>query len=169
MSLFEIPGWSLSSDPVTEPRDHGSKKRKRSSGNRPESMEVNLEKLVKRLKRSSESKEDRNHNRKQIEDAGSSIGRNQTKGKKKKSKTDDVEERKKTISLPKPLKATIMDDIVMVPPRRKILKESRPIAEVPPPKNVSPAGNVDVPGTSGLTSLQKEMKHSLDGARFRHV
>jgi ribosomal RNA-processing protein 8 len=172
MPLFEIPGWSIPSDPIVKPREHGSKKRKRpsSDANRLESMEVNLEKLVKRLKGSSEA-EDKNRDRKQAEHTGSSVrNRGNAMRRGNKSKTDDIEERKKTISLPKPLKVTNMDsDVIIVSPRTKFSKGSRSAADSSPSKNVSPAMNTDGSTPAGLTSLQKGMKQSLNGARFRQV
>jgi ribosomal RNA-processing protein 8 len=134
-------------------------------------MEVNLEKLVKKLKGSSETKEDKNRNRKQAEGAGSSVlRRGQLRKRGKKTRIDDVEERKKSISLPKPLKATSMDsDMIIVTPRTKVLKGSRSSTDSSPSKKVSPTKRMDSSIAVGLTSLQKGMKQSLDGARFRQV
>jgi ribosomal RNA-processing protein 8 len=133
-------------------------------------MEVNLEKLVKRLKGSSEAKADNgNRSTRQAEQAASPMGRRgKARDRGNKSKTDDVEERKKSISLPRPLKATPMDsDMVRSNPRAKKPKRDRPVANSPPPKT-TPIKQTDG-SMAGLTSLQKGMRQSLDGARFRQV
>ena len=170
MPLFEIPGWSISSDPVVETRDHVSRKRKRPSANtdRLESMEVNLEKLVKRFKGSSETNEDRNGGREGVENAGSSVRHKRQV--RRRTRADDIEERKKSISLPKPLKATSMDaDMIIVSPQTKPFKKRWSAADSSPLKKVSPTKKRDSSATPRLTSLQKGMKRSLDGARFRQV
>ncbi|KAF8222744.1 hypothetical protein L208DRAFT_1320823 [Tricholoma matsutake] len=170
MPLFEIPGWSIPSDPVVE---HGSKKRKRFSSDtdRLESMEVNLEKLVKKLKGSPGIREDKTWNGNQAEGARSSVRPElKTKRRGQKSKTDDVEQRKKSISLPKPLKAANMDsDMIIVSPQTKVSKRSRPATDSLPHKNASPDKKTDAVMAAGLTTLQKGMKQSLDGARFRLI
>lgn len=172
MPLFEIPGWSIASDPVVEPQEHGSKKRKRPSAStdKLESMEVNLEKLVKRWKGSSETNEGKNGDGKRVENVGLPLPhKREAKRRGKKSRTDDIEEKKKYISLPKPLKATSMDfDMIVVPPQAKPLKRSWS-AVTSSPKTVSPAKNGNSSTTPGLTTLQEGMKRSLDGARFRQV
>lgn len=91
-----------------------------------------------------------------------------TKRRGQKSKTDDVEQRKKSISLPKPLKAANMDsDMIIVSPQTKVSKRSRPATDSLPHKNASPDKKTDAVMAAGLTTLQKGMKQSLDGARFR--
>jgi ribosomal RNA-processing protein 8 len=172
MPLFEIPGWSLLADPVVEPQDHGSKKRKRTSTDtdKTQSMEINLDKLVKRLKGSSGTKAaNGSRDTMQADQVASHMGRRgKTRDRGNKSKTDDAEERKKSISLPRPLKATTMDsDMVRVTPRTKKPKRDRPVVNSSPPKALLIKQTDD--SVTSLTSLQRGMKQSLDGARFRQV
>lgn len=166
MPLFEIPGWAISSDPVVESRGNGSKKRKRPSSDtvklRP--VEVNLEKLVKKLKRSSEITEGSSPNSVQVEEAGLSVShRRQAKRRGKKSETGDIKEGKKTISFPKLLKITAMDSDIIAVPQSKHSTGKPSLADSSLPKNALD-GSI-----AGLTPLQKGMKQSLDGARFRQV
>jgi ribosomal RNA-processing protein 8 len=169
MPLFEIPGWSISSEPVVEHRGHGSKKRKTPTGD-ADSRDANLEKLVKRLKGSSKTSEYKDRNWQRAEETGLSVSHNGNGRRRgKKSKVDVVEEeRKNTISLPKPLKATHMDsDMIMVSPRKKISKERQSATDSSSPINISPTMNAGGSTAARLTSLQEGMKQSLDGARFR--
>lgn len=154
MSLFEVPGWSVSGEPVSESQSH-SKKRKRSSndGNvKGHLPDLNIDKLVKRLK---------GHK----SDQGASSTGN---GKKDKAKNEHVkeqqrEDKKKSISLPKPLKPATQEQpepLTVSRPRKKERK-TRSSVESAPAMMQSPAGG------DTLTTMQKSMKQSLDGAKFR--
>jgi hypothetical protein len=167
MALFDIPGWSVSAPPVAESSSHVSKKRKRpaSEFNNLQSAEVNLEKLVKRLKGKGDAEV---RDSKGKSKAGEKAELKRERERKSKTQTLHVEDKKKTISRPMPLKAVGRTSIVSERPTKR--QKTKPVvSEASSTPSVSPAKKVDDASTAGLTVLQKGMKHSLDGARFRCV
>lgn len=157
MTLFEVPGWSVPGEPVPESSSH-SKKRKRSSndGNDKGHLpDLNIDKLVKRLK---------GHK----SDHGASnpgSGKMDKKDKNEQLKEQQREDKKKSISLPKPLKPTTQEqpESSAVARLRKKQRKTRSSVESAPATLQSPAGG------DALTTMQKSMKQSLDGAKFRHA
>lgn len=152
MSLFEVPGWSVSGEPVSESQSH-SKKRKRSSndGNfKGHLPDLNIDKLVKRLK---------GHK----SDHGASSTGNGKKDKDKNEQEQQREDKKKSISLPKPLKPATQEqpEPSTVSRLRKKDRKTRSSVESAPAMMQSSAGG------DALTTMQKNMKQSLDGAKFR--
>ncbi len=154
MTLFEVPGWSVTGEPVPDSPSR-SKKRKRSSNDGSDKghlPDLNIDKLVKRLK---------GH---KSDHATSSLG-NGKKEKKEKSeqlKEQEREEKKKSISLPKPLKsATQEQSKSSTVTRLQKHRKTRSSVESAPAAVQSPAGG------EALTTMQKSMKQSLDGAKFR--
>ncbi len=143
MPLFEVPGWSVKADPVGESPNQASRKRKRNSEDSTGS-EVNLDRLMNKLKR----KPDKEHK------ASSSAN--------KKQKAH--EDKKNSISLPKALKGAEKrsTDVQRPPPKKKAktkhLVESKSSDDSPLPSPQESAG---------LTEMQKQMRDSLNGARFR--
>ncbi|KAG7097109.1 hypothetical protein E1B28_004488 [Marasmius oreades] len=158
MPLFDVSGWSLPEAPIAESPTSSSNSRKRK---RPDSdassekkirSEVNLEKIVKTL-------------------TGKSTAGSKKQKTKKTPKQTSVDVRKKNISLPMPLKGTserLTESATSLPPAKKAktkhkesgsqesLVKSIKAAEDPQPKD-------------GLTTLQKNMKQNLEGARFRLI
>lgn len=167
MALFDIPGWTVSAPPLAESSRHVSKKRKRpaSDGDKLQSAEVNLEKLVKRLKGKGDA-ETRGSKGKEKEKAGKKT--EMKREKKSKAQTVDTEVKKKTISRPMPLKAMDRTSISSERPAKR--QKTKPVVtEASSRSSLSPTKKVDGDSTDGLTALQKGMKQSLDGARFRCV
>lgn len=159
MALFDIPGWSVTTAPVTETSKTESKKRKRpsSESDRLQSAELNLEKLVKRLKGKPASNRDVVPPR----EAKTSTGKK--KEKKRGKNAGASEETKKTISRPKPLKAAEKGSIPS-PRANKKIKTNHEATETASSTNIT-----FVSQEAGLTARQQGMKQSLDGARFRCV
>ncbi|KAF9075977.1 methyltransferase-domain-containing protein [Rhodocollybia butyracea] len=164
---FDVPGWSMSADPVPEA---GSRKRKRptsdtGSETRVHSSEINLEKLVKKLTKKRDEDESRVDAAKS--NTGSQSSQSQRK-KKKRNQAASAEVDKKSISLPMPLmtseraakKAKQSHDA-----RKQASKESLSKQQSASNDNLTVKSN-DEP-SSGLTSMQKGMKQKLEGARFR--
>jgi ribosomal RNA-processing protein 8 len=95
---------------------------------------------------------------------------------KRQKKADALEEKKKSISLPKALTATDKGQQTSASASSSSLvrpakKPKRTHEEVEPPLPSIPEDSAPPPpvSTAGLTALQKGMKRSLDGARFRQV
>jgi len=158
MTLFEVPGWSVTGEPVPDSPSR-SKKRKRSSNDSSDKghlPDLNIDKLVKRLK---------GHK----SDHGASSPGNVKKDKKEKKseqlKEQEREEKKKSISLPKPLKSATQEQSKSstVAHLQKKHRNTRSSVESAPAAVQSPAGG------EALTTMQKSMKQSLDGAKFRVI
>ncbi|KAG1753879.1 methyltransferase-domain-containing protein [Suillus paluster] len=165
MALFEVPGWSVPTAPVSILAQSTSKKRKRPAAqdaDKMQSAEVNLDKLMQKL--------------------GSVGNREDKQGPKKKKKKQERTTRapdtkgahatsnKATEKVSSPHGGSIEQPVKGVSGLRKKVKQKKSLkhdAGKPEqrPRNVSPAVD-EVPG---LTSLQKGMKESLDGARFRWI
>ncbi|KAG7449356.1 uncharacterized protein BT62DRAFT_679465 [Guyanagaster necrorhizus] len=148
MPLFDVPGWSVKSDPVPEATS-SSRKRRRASEDSDKLLaaEANLGKLMNRFKGNSSSQ--------RVKEPKSA-----DKSRKPKSKIDTHEDKKKAISLPRPLKA--------VDSRQSLHRPTKKIKTKCAVEESSPSVNV-VQSKDGLTDLQKEMKESLNGARFRMI
>ena len=161
MALFEVPGWSVSSTLASASTSRVSKKRKR-PGSNPESgrsTEVNLEKLVKKL-----------HTQKSTDIANSRTTKNRHKNKGKKrirdaalSKAEDDTFERSADEATSTLK--------LATPHDTLNKKSTSPTVVSKKKEANKIGK-DGPSTPGviedLTAMQKVMKQSLDGARFRY-
>jgi ribosomal RNA-processing protein 8 len=192
MAFFKIPGWDTG--PIAESSlSPSSKKRKRasldSSDSRLKSAEANLDKLVQKF-RGSTSSESSPPKPSQTSPKSNAVLKNALSKhaeRKKEKKAQALEEKKKTISHPKALKptnpaakiqsqrpksrqrqsseiSTVTTASVNPPPPKKKLKTEHETSQ----KSVKFAS--DIPDTSrGLTELQKGMKQSLSGARFRFV
>ena len=147
-----MPGWSVTGEPVPDSPSR-SKKRKRSSNDGSDKghlPDLNIDKLVKRLK---------GHK----SDHGTSSPGNDKKdkkGKREQLKEQEREEKKKSISLPKPLKSATQEQSTVARLQKKHRK-TRSSVESAPAVVQSP------PGGETLTTMQKSMKQSLDGAKFR--
>lgn len=164
MPLFDIPGWSVTAAPIPESTMQVSKKRKRpvSNTDKVQSAEVNLEKLLKRLKGKSGAGDD-----------GVSKGDGKKEGQAGKKKNREkqpgaADQRRKSISLPKHPQAVDKDTISSprAPKRSKTKHEGTESKPGPSSAPLVKRKSREVSGT-GLTALQQGMKQSLDGARFR--
>jgi ribosomal RNA-processing protein 8 len=150
MALFDVPGWSVPAEPAQV-----AGKRKRPSGQvKVPVPEVNLDQLVKKLKVSG-SKADAN--------GTCSVDKGKTKRKRRvghsKSGGDEESQRAKDSTLLKPqVSGSATEDGRK---RQRISSSSAPKAISTSPE--------DDESTKRLTAMQKGMKHSLDGARFRYV
>lgn len=168
MALFDIPGWSVSAPPVAESSQQVSKKRKRpaSDSDKLQSAEVNLEKLVKRLKgKGTDTKSVGKGKGKEKADKKKEV-KQAKKSKAQRAADAESEAKKKTISRPMPLKAIDKDSITSERPAKR---QRTKLAVAEASSTPSPVKKVDGGSTDGLTALQKGMKQSLDGARFRCV
>lgn len=154
MPLFDVPGWSIPADPVAEPSSSTSKKRKRpgDTGSRLLSTEINFDKLVNKLKGKSGNDETRAPSKKRKPPKGGS-----------------KEEKRKVISHPRQLmskeKALAIASSSSLHASKKTRFEH---SASPSPDSSPPAKRLKVStSVENLTDLQKNMKQSLDGARFR--
>ncbi|KAG5648681.1 hypothetical protein DXG03_000027 [Asterophora parasitica] len=178
MPLFDVPGWSVTAPPVTEASTSVSKKRKRPAGDsqRLHSAELNLEKLVNKLKGNFSSESlgsfGKHADKKAKQAEFSAVARKADKKKEKKAKArqDAVEVKKKTISRPMPLQAAGKDSGASpTRPAKKAKTKHTAEASSSQASLISAKKSLDGSPTGGLTALQKGMKQSLDGARFRWV
>ncbi|KAK1236704.1 25S rRNA (adenine645-N1)-methyltransferase [Marasmius sp. AFHP31] len=166
MALFDVPGWSLPQAPVAESSTNASNSRKRKrpdtdsiSEKKTRSTEVNLERIVKTLTGKSSS---------------SSISKKEKKKKKDKdSNKITAEDRKKLISHPMPLQTGIerrSESSSSLPPAKKAkTKHEKTTSQESLVKPDKGKGKEDTQSKEGLTSMQKRMKESLEGARFRLI
>ncbi|KAF9483950.1 hypothetical protein BDN70DRAFT_873077 [Pholiota conissans] len=149
MSLFEVPGWSVKTTPVRGTPQQLSKKRKRPN-NDVETAQVNMEKLMAKLANTTPEHllAPKKHRKAQKQAQGA---------------PSDVE------------RHTEGDQITAAPSKASLLKAKK---EQKKKKHIDsfskkPSTSLDKPpqpcDTNNLTALQKSMKDSLDGARFRLI
>ncbi|KAJ6509909.1 methyltransferase-domain-containing protein [Mycena vitilis] len=192
MPLFEVPGWSVASAPVAESAMvAGSKKRKRPTEDNDSPEPIDLQKLVKKNRKLDADGDDAStasRGASRVKALGKSLVK-KTMDRKRQKKADAMEEKKKTISLPKALmpseKGQQMLDEKLAEKRKRMTTssesssslvrpakrpkrvhepEDKPLPTIP--EDPLPA---EPPATAGLTALQLSMKRSLDGARFRLI
>ncbi|KAJ7283778.1 putative uracil phosphoribosyltransferase [Mycena rebaudengoi] len=178
MPLFDVPGWSVTSSPVAQPfAVTGSKKRKRPAEDRDSPEPIDLQKLVKKHRIDGEQDDASSVSRgaSRVKALGKSLVK-KTMDRKRQKKADALEEKKKSISLPKALTATDKGQQTSASASSSSLvrpakKPKRTHEEVEPPLPSIPEDSAPPPpvSTAGLTALQKGMKRSLDGARFRLI
>lgn len=162
MATFDVPGWTVPAKPVAEDQPtRSSKKRKRPSidTERIHSAEVNLGQLVKKIKDAATGRDGKGGKGSVFGSPGASKSK-RVEGKRK----GGTEDRKATISLPKPLRP--VDRSSSSPQSTKRLEFKHDRKESTSTSN-SIFGRKSTDFESGLTALQQGMKHSLDGARFR--
>ena len=142
MVHFDVPGWSVPGAPVAVP---SSKKRKRPQAlDHVQSATVNVEKLMKRLATeqshtSVTADTDQSHKKKRKRKVEPSHPPARGDGEQSTPKKKRKERQKKTGEKGTPL-----------------------LSPASPHRPLQPSGNA-------LTTLQRGMKQSLDGARFRYV
>jgi len=161
MPLFDVPGWSVKTTPVEESSLHVSKKRKRpiSDPSKLHAAEINLDKLVERLKTSSASLTGRRKSANQVTSGAPSKTLYTGQKLKKKSNTEDV----RSSTLP-PKSSKTVGGLNVSSPRQ--LKKRRVNNDID--KSIS-GRTLQRRSKSSLTALQLGMKQSLDGARFRLI
>lgn len=146
--LFEVPGWSVPTEPASSSPSKKSKKRKRPHDNdapseKLESAQVNLEKLMDAL------------------DPVKRPPKKKHKGKKPTDSAEGVADNKPTAATPPKVSPEKPKDL------RKPAKKPK---GTPREKGVpKPHRSPEVAGSEGpnLTILQNRMRKKLDGARFR--
>jgi ribosomal RNA-processing protein 8 len=152
MALFDVPGWSISDEPISVV----PKRRKRSSGHdfeKVSSASANVEKLMEQLV------------------ASPAAGSTPVTGKSGVVPARCDQPPKKNCKRAKGNKnrqphilASLHGDAAQLAPGKKI-KKDRPKGPIGEKATVSSSP----PSRSTLTSLQHDMKQSLDGARFRYT
>jgi len=154
--LFEVPGWSLPTEPSSSSSSKKSRKRKRPhdddvSSGKLESAQVNLDRLMNTLERADPVKRP---------------PKKKHKGKKSTAPPEGVAGDESTAPAPPkapPVKAELKDV-------KKPSKQPKGTQTTPKEKGGSrpqyPPKVAD-PVNPNLTTLQNRMKQKLDGARFR--
>jgi hypothetical protein len=158
MALFEVPGWSVPAT-VSNPAATGSKKRKQPLKNDTETIhaaQINLERLVKKLKVGKEAERTRNRRKHGNKNKDSEIV-GQGEGPTRQISTG------KTASSSSSPKAKISNVGLSTIPNTFRSEKTKKKAGIPRSKP-QPSKQA---GTSGLTALQKGFKQNLEGARFR--
>lgn len=190
MPHFEVPGWSVASAPVAEPvMGAGSKKRKRPTEDNDSPEPIDLQKLIKKHRKVESDGDDAStvsRGASRVKALGKSLVK-KTMDRKRQRKTDALEEKKKTISLPKALTpsekghqmiaaeksqrmtASSSSSSLVRPAKRPKRVHDEPVEKPLPtiPEDTVLAEPEASGTTAGLTALQQGMKRSLDGARFR--
>lgn len=177
MVLFEVPGWTV---PSTAP-SQSSQKRKRPGGNdardKIQSAEMNLDKLMNKL-RGDKPEDDSPRAPKKLKrtesDSGVAPDTSSSSGKGK--GVSDWGLRKKG----KKTSTSMISGPKRMRPKKELSNSTDASSSMQTLTRVkSPATSIDIGSTAskspspkkavgvGLTSMQKDMKQSLDGARFR--
>lgn len=154
MSLFEVAGWAVKAAPIREGAQQVSKKRKRPSNHSQlEAVEVNVEKLMAKMtnantaessiQKSERKKRQKTNRQKQVKGSAEET-------KERPPSPPRKAEKKKAETKTKTKQA--VDSASVLP------SKSKPTFEEPQENSYVK-----------LTALQKSMKDSLDGARFRSV
>ncbi|KAA1466263.1 hypothetical protein DENSPDRAFT_831052 [Dentipellis sp. KUC8613] len=175
MALFEVPGWSVPSAPISSSAQH-SRKRKRPNTDQVRAAEVNVEKLVKKLG-AGNGKDKATQRAKKPRHEDKARAHPTEKEKQKGGPRHDGKKMDGTVKgnkSPRPSGDTARSDSgkasttgehrspsVSKPGKKSGKKDT---ASVDSQSRPSPQQS-----TSNLTSLQSGMKHSLDGARFRWI
>ncbi|KAF4602215.1 25S rRNA (adenine645-N1)-methyltransferase [Pleurotus pulmonarius] len=162
MALFEVPGWTVPSAPISNAPTSSSRKRKRHNPDAGVAQPINLDKLMRKIPKTNEA------------EAVSEATGDTKPSKKARSKRDRKTQSKgkaaastSTTAAPKKAKKTapraVAADIQAGPstPKKK-QKQQKDAAEEPKLSKKSKA-------EGQLTTLQDRMRQSLDGARFRMI
>ncbi|KAF7352902.1 Uracil phosphoribosyltransferase [Mycena venus] len=176
MPLFEVPGWSVASVPVAEPvMVAGSKKRKRPTEDNDSLEPIDLQKLVKKARKADSEADDasstvsRGANR--VKALGKSLVK-KTMDRKRPRKADALEEKKKSISLPKALTPSEKGQQMIAEKEKEKsqrLSMSSASSSLARPTKQPKRGH-EPPVEKPLPTIPEDsMKRSLDGARFRLI
>jgi ribosomal RNA-processing protein 8 len=165
MSMFEVPGWSVGTEPLQESTTTPSKKRKRPANIEHRVLEVNFDKIMGKLKNTVGGDEKTEKKKEQKKKSPKRNKREKQKSKEgPKSGASDVTSL--NISRPKPLKPRISMDEESSRPAKKTKTRHDSVS---PTTIASTSTLPSTPSRPKLTTLQQGMKQSLDGARFRLV
>jgi ribosomal RNA-processing protein 8 len=153
--LFQVPGWSVGTEPVSSSSSKKSKKRKRPHGldapsEKLESVQVNLEKLMDTLDRG---------------DSVKGPPKKKHKGKQRMVPSEGAADNK-------PATAAPSSDSVKAKTGDARKPSKKPTKSLPASKEKGKSESqyltkVSESEDSNLTVLQNRMKKKLDGARFR--
>ena len=169
MPLFDVPGWSV---PSTAP-SQSSQKRKRPGNDvdKVQSAEVNLDKLMNRLRDKGDDDNPRasKKRKRSASDAGEKAeGPESRKGKGISDWGLRRKEKKPTTSMiSRPKKMKGKKDVAKPADQTTIPSLTRTKSPATSTGLTCTKTAVSPPAATGLTPLQKTMKQSLDGARFR--
>jgi ribosomal RNA-processing protein 8 len=164
MSLFEVDGWAVNSAPVREATQRLSKKRKRPfDHNEIESTEVNVEKLMAKLTSLPETSTSSVSGSRNVEEYHGP--------RKKKKHTLHVKKNKEEISCARGVMSLASVTSSKNCDRESSSKKTKHQRKrgLHPSKTTFEDSKQKIPSDTSLTPLQKGMKESLDGARFRLV
>ncbi|KAJ7228790.1 methyltransferase-domain-containing protein [Mycena pura] len=169
---FDVPGWSMAIAPVQQPAPSNSKKRKRPADDRNSPEPFDLQKLVKKHG-SVDAGGDETSAVLRVKELGKSLVK-KTMDRKREKQRQKLEEKKKNISSPRALKqkhaesTSSSSSSSILHPAKRVKKVHEP-ADKPLPTIPEEADgpSAEPKARVGLTALQKGMKLSLDGARFR--
>ncbi|KAJ7047500.1 methyltransferase-domain-containing protein [Mycena alexandri] len=183
MPLFDVPGWSVASSTVVEPVVAGKKRKRPTEDNSPEP--VDLQKLVKKHRRGNSEEDDAStvsRGASRVKEMGKSLVK-KTMDRQRQKKANALEEKKKSISLPKALTPSEKGQQMIKDKKQQMSASSSSASLARPAKRSKRTHEPDKPlptipedilpakpeASVGLTALQKGMKRSLDGARFRLI
>jgi ribosomal RNA-processing protein 8 len=151
--LFEVPGWSVPTEPTSSSPSKKSRKRKRphddDASEKLGSAQVNLEKLMGALDRAGPVKRP---------------PKKKHKGKKSTDSSEEITDNKPTAATSPKVYPNKPKDV------RKPSKKPKGVHKTPKEKGVSkPHHSPKVADSEdpSLTTLQNRMKKKLDGGRFR--
>ena len=171
MSLFEVPGWSVPSVPVASSSSHSKKRKRRDSeaDSKVQSAAVNVEKLIAKLGQGSAEQPKKKSNKGKGKAVERALPEQKgVAGKKKKPQParggEDVED------APQPRAAAGSSKQQKNKKQKSDQSDKSKQHETTAPpsaKQPAPQGKKSPSLAKGLTALQANMKHSLDGARFR--
>jgi ribosomal RNA-processing protein 8 len=167
MSLFEVPGWSVPATPV---QSSSSKKRKRSEPEtdaKVQSATINVERLIAKLGQGDSGQTKKKANKgKGKATVYASPDRPQEKSPKPQKKAwtaDEAQSHKDSSRLAAVAGASRKGK------NKKSKGKEKPQQPAKPAEPLKKQGTLKEQASpaKGLTTLQANMKHSLDGARFR--
>ncbi|KAJ7638685.1 methyltransferase-domain-containing protein [Roridomyces roridus] len=163
MALFEVPGWTVTT-PVAAA---DSKKRKRTAEDpEPPEPTIDLQKLVKKHAEGDDASSTSSSRTQRVKELGKSLVK-KSADRKRQKKLEALEEKKKTISLPKALAASekrsssASSSSSLARPTKRAKRDHE--------SDDKPLPTIPEEPTTSLTAMQKSMKQSLDGARFRLI
>lgn len=176
--LFDVPGWTVPNPPASSSKaDKGNKKRKRpgsvdSGSMLLKSAEHNFDKIMDKLKETTKPRQEKD---KKASEKVEKKKKNKNETKSKEPEQPSRPQPKPEISQPKPLQAKSKSKNAS---RESVDSSARPAKRVKtkhaaedPSQNAKKkvAAVAQVATDEHLTPMQKSMKQSLDGAKFRCV
>ncbi len=180
MALFEVPGWTVPSALVAESSNSRKRKRPDTNGapaNKIQSAAINVEKLMKKLSAAEKEGEEYPKKKGKKGNAGGKPSAQRSEGERKKGQGKGAqptkrerEEKRKDVSVARVDVKGADEHLGKKNKKNQAAEEKSYSADnatkehpalSPSHKNKGPA--------EGLTTMQANMKQSLDGARFRYV